>query len=112
MNDSSDTLAPEGPREPRRGEVELRFQELSNPVPCRSCEAPIVFRETEHRGRLPLSIKSARIRACPDCLAPDGTHRSPCSRCGSSGQLYYLLAHFADCPDADRFRKKRRKRPG
>lgn len=96
----------------RKGEVELRFQDLERPIPCESCAAPMVFRETEKGRRIPLSVRSARIRACPDCLEPDETHRTPCSRCGSTGTLYYLLAHFADCPDADRFRKKgRRKKP-
>lgn len=55
---------------------------------CRSCGAAICWTHTDSGARVPLDMKT--VRALPD---------------GRS----VAVTHFADCPEADGWRKKKRK---
>lgn len=52
---------------------------------CRSCEAEVIWIRTKNARSMPLSVKAMR-QIDGDWFAP---------------------AHFADCPDADKFRRPR-----
>lgn len=94
------------------GEYLVARSELAEPVPCRACSAPVAWVLTKGGKRAPLSLGTARMVPCPDCggLLPlgAGQPRPLCPLCTSTGQLYIVLTHFADCPEANQFRKTRK----
>lgn len=98
------------PLEP--GEYEANRLDLERTQLCSGCGAPMAWIRTEAGRAMPLSIAKARELPCPDCSAPGPDvpkRRLRCPRCRSTGKVYAVLNHWADCPNRDRFRRKKPK---
>mgnify|MGYP007117550687 CR=1 FL=1 len=72
-----------GEYEERKGEIEV--PENGRESACRRCNAPIIWAITAAGKQIPLSKRTIQHR-------PDG--------------IPFALAHFADCPNANDFRKR------
>ena len=91
------------------GEYLVTRADLQRVVACRGCGASMAWIETAVGRRMPLSVATAREVPCDACahLRQDGaTPRGPCFTCRSTGTLYVVLNHWADCPDRQRFARK------
>lgn len=90
------------------GEFLVDRDQVGRTVPCAACRAPMVWIETKTGRRMPLSARTAREIPCPACQGRQG---APCPTCRSARVVYALTAHWADCPEAERFRRRRVERP-
>ncbi len=62
---------------------------------CKSCRAPIEWRETKSGKLAPFDPPES----CPAC------NGAGCVKCGGTGTLH--RSHFATCPDAAQFRRRK-----
>jgi hypothetical protein len=92
----------------RRGEYPLTvFQyEQGRVTPCGRCSAPMLF-TAGVKGAVPLSKATGRRVPCPLCSSSSIT----CRACAGRRELFLVLSHFLDCPEAERFRRPRRATP-
>lgn len=90
-----------------RGEYPVQVGQVldlhSKQRPCGSCRAPIAWIRSSSGAKVPLSMKTPRSVACRPC----GDRPRPCPFCGGVGRHYLVLAHFVDCPHADKHRRRR-----
>lgn len=75
----------------------MKHEDLPN-VPCEACGKPMLWVTTVTGKKMPLSVDSAERRYFIARTAGDAP-------IGLSEMTY--LSHFADCPDADSFRRPR-----
>jgi hypothetical protein len=93
----------------------------ARPLPCPDClpdGPPSIcagcgctardFEACRARTGRPCSIIAAGL--CSTCLelGPPTPRAGRCPRCGSTGVVYAVLSHFADCPKAGEFRREKR----
>lgn len=83
-----------------RGEYLIDRAQLATARPC-SCGAKQVWIATRNGRRMPLSVATTRRVRCPTCSG----ERKPCITCLSSGWLYALTSHWADCTHAARYKR-------
>lgn len=76
---------------------------------CRGCGAPIIWAVTPNGKRIPINPEPHPTGN----IELDTTHRPTRATVHSQGPLgvdTLYLAHFATCPNADRFRKRQTNR--
>lgn len=78
--------------------------------PCRSCRAPVVWAVAETGRRMPFDPDPRpdgewRLAASPAGRLPRAVHVPEARRAALAGEL--LAPHWASCPDADRWRRRR-----
>jgi hypothetical protein len=83
------------------GEYQASRRDLERTVPCSGCGARMAWIETAAGKRMPLSSATARPLPCPDCPGQGAR----CRTCFSTGTLYAVLNHWADCPARARFKR-------
>jgi hypothetical protein len=68
----------------------------------------MVFVETDGGRKMPMSVATTRTAPCPGCVNVETGEIvvARCPRCASSRQVHFLLAHFADCKQADQHRNR------
>lgn len=77
---------------------------------CAGCAAPIRWAYTENGKRMPFDADPLD----PAGVGP-GAYRIEGHRCHAAEPMFdppgtqYFMSHFATCPDADQFRRTRRK---
>ena len=69
---------------------------------CKSCGAEITWARTENGKKIPLSVESAETRFI--LKSRGGATAGDTVKVAVSRPTY--ISHFADCPDADKWRKE------
>lgn len=85
---------------------------------CRACGAEIGFIKTKNGKTIPVNPEQIQILKMSSAdgvyVTPDGevVHGKPCSECTNAGKTEQwdvgYISHFATCPEADKFRKRRK----
>lgn len=87
-----------------RGEWIVNVYELERlrRVPC-TCGASLIFLTGAGERRVPVALDKVHRVTCPVCSGKPAN--TPCAVCRGRREFSLGLAHFLDCPDADKHRR-------